>query len=74
MPIRTFVTVIALFICSIATTAQMLSSTDPVNIPVKKAPHSYSQAVYIRIGAFSQAYDGIWCGTHLHVRRFFMVR
>lgn len=47
MPIRTFITVIALFMCSTSVTAQTLSPTEPVNTPVKKASRSYSQAVYI---------------------------
>lgn len=47
MPIRTFITVIALFMCSAVTTAQTLLPPDTVNIPVKKVPRPYSQAAYI---------------------------
>jgi len=47
MPIRTFITVIALFMCSTAVTAQTLSLVETGHTPAKKPPYSYSQVLYI---------------------------
>jgi hypothetical protein len=47
MPVRTFITAIALFMCSTVATAQTLSPAAPASNRVKKEPGSYNQVVYI---------------------------
>lgn len=59
MPIRSYITVIALFMCCLSATAQTQPPTERTNISVKKAPHPYSQTILLGVA-------GPACGISLN--------